>query len=105
MTNLTPDNAALGEQVEKMVREGKTFSAISKELGISWSEVRNLASTSSWRGVKQRTSHRLTQIEKESNPDKRKEMVAEVRKNVDFLYDAANHLKSQVDNARKALDR
>ena len=105
MTNLTPDKADLGEQVGRMVREGKTFSDISKELGVSWNEARSLAPTSSWHGVKRRTSHLLTQIEKEHNPVKRKEMVAEVRKNVDFLYDAANHLKSQVDNARKALDR
>ena len=81
MTNFTPGKADLGEQVGRMVREGKTFSAISKELGISWSEARSLASTSSWQGVKRRTSHLLTQIEKELDPAKRKEMVAEARKN------------------------
>ena len=105
MTNLTPDEAALRELVRKMVREGNTFSAISKELGISWSLARSYTDGSSWRGIKQRTTRRLHEIEKESDPAKRKESVSEVIRNVDFLYDAANHLKGQVDKAREALDR
>ena len=105
MTNLTPDKAELSEKVKKLVSEGKPFTAISKELGISWNEARSYTPNSSWVGLKRRTTHRLRQIRKEPDPTKREEMLLEVIHNVDFLYDAAKHLRTQVDSARKALDR
>lgn len=105
MTNLTPDKAELSEKVKKLVSEGKTFTAISKELGISWNEARSYTPNSSWQGVKARTTHRLNQLAREADPTKRKKLAQEADQYVDFLYDAAKHLRTQVDSARKALDR
>lgn len=100
---MTPDKAATREQVRKMAFEGKTITAISKELDISWSEARSY--TPSWQGVKARTTHRLNQLAREADPAKREKLAQEADQNVDFLYDAAKHLRTQVDSARKALDR
>ena len=101
---LTTDKAATRDQVRKMAFEGKTITAISKELGISYGEARSYAADS-WRGAKAKTTHRLHRLVAEADPAKREELAQEVITFVDFLYDGAMHMKSQVDNARKALDR
>ena len=101
---LTPDKAATREQVRKMAFEGKTITTISKELGISYGEARSYAADS-WRGAKAKTTHRLHRLVAEADPAKREELAQEAITFVDFLYDGAMHMKSQVDNARKALDR
>ena len=101
---MTPDKAATREQVRKMAFEGKTFTAISKELGISYGEARSYANDS-WRGAKSKTTHRLHRLISEADPAKREKLAQEAIEFVDFLYDGANHLKGQVDKAREALDR
>lgn len=101
---MTPDKAATREQVRKMAFEGKTITTISKELGVSYGEARSYAADS-WRGAKAKTTNRLHRLVAEADPAKREELAQEAIKFVDFLYDGAMHMKSQVDNARKALDR
>ena len=84
-----------------MALEGKNITTISKELGISWNE----AYTLGWLGAKVRITNRLKKLAKETNAVERKKLTGEVDSYVDFTYDAAKHLRSQVENARKALNR
>ena len=87
----------------QMAKEGKTITAIAEHLGISWNEVRGY--TYGWLGAKTRITNRLNKLASEPDPEKRKKLVEEADGYVDFLYDAAKHLRSQVDGARKSLNR
>ena len=103
MTSSTTGNDELRDQVKKMALEGKTITYISKELGISWSGARR--HTPSWLGAKQKITKRLKNLAKEPDRAKREQMADEADRFADFLYDAAKHLRGQVDGARRALDR
>ena len=80
-----------------------TITKISEELGISWNEVRSY--TPSWLGAKKKITHRLNKLVSEPDDAKREMLKREADNYADFLYDAAKHLRGQVDGARKALDR
>ena len=58
-----------------------------------------------WLGANVRISDRLKRLAVEPSQSKRETLAADANLYVDFLYDAAKHLRSQVDRARKALDR
>ena len=103
MTDSTTDKDALIEKAKEMAREGRTISYISKKLGISWSTARSY--TPGWRGAKVKITNRLKKLACEPNPEKRKKMAEEADRYVDFLFDAAKHLRGQVDSARRALNR
>lgn len=103
MTNSTADPEALEQKVRQLAQEGRTISSISKELEISWSEAASY--TLSWRGAKVRITRRLNRLAKENDQLKREKLAAEADLYVDFLYDAAKHLRSQVNRARTALNR
>ena len=103
MTISTADPEALKQMVRQLAQEGRTISSISEELEISWSEAASY--TLSWRGAKVRVTNRLNRLAKENDQSKREQLSAEADLYVDFLYDAAKHLRSQVNRARRALDR
>ena len=105
MTNSTSDKGELKERVKKLALGGMTITRISKELGIRWSETRSYVPVSSWRGAKVKLTNRLKKLATESNDAKRQRIADEADKYADFLYDAAKHLRGQVDGARKALSR
>lgn len=105
MADSTTDTAKVREQVEKMALAGMPITRISKELGISWSEARSYVPISSWRGAKVKLTNRLKKLETETDQKKRKELTEAADKYADFLYDAAKHLRGQVDAARRALNR
>ena len=90
-------------KAKAMAREGKTITSISNELDISWNEVRSY--TPSWLGAKKKLTNRLVKLVSEPDRAKRSKLAAEADRYADFLYDAAKHLRGQVDGARKALDR
>ena len=87
----------------QMALDGRYISEISDELGISWNEAAGY--TLSWLGAKKRITNRLAELAEESNQSRRERLVEEVDHYVDFLYDAAKHLRLQVDGARRALNR
>ena len=101
MANANMGRSALGKKVREMALEGKTITRISKELDISWNE----AYTLGWRGAKVRITNRLNKLADETNPEKRRKLAKEADLYVDFIYDAAKHLRTQVDSARKSLNR
>ncbi len=103
MSDSTISAQELEDQVKKMAREGKTISEISNQLGINWSEARSY--TSSWRGTKVKLTNRLNKLAAEADETKRRKLADEADLYADFLYDAAKHLRHQVDSARRALDR
>ena len=103
MTSLANDNSERIESARKMAREGKNITAIATELGISWSEARSY--TPSWRGTKVKLTNRLNRLVTEMDETKKQRLSAEADAYADFLYDAAKHLRTQVDAARRALDR
>ena len=103
MTSSTASNDELRNEVKKMALEGKTITFISNELGISWNEAQGY--TSNWRGAKVKITNRLKKLATEPDQAKRKKMADEADDYADFLYDAAKHLRGQVDAARRALDR
>ena len=97
------DKETLREDVRKMAFEGRTITNISEKLGISWNEARSY--TPSWRGAKVKLTNRLEWLVKEPDQSKREKMATEADRYADFLYDAAKHLRDQVDAARRALNR
>ena len=103
MPDSTIDKGDLQEKVRKMARGGMTITKISKELGISWSEARSY--TPGWQGAKVKLTNRLKKLATEPDLTKRKNLAEEADKYADFLYDAAKHLRTQVDVARRALNR
>ena len=103
MTTSTADQDALKGEAMAMARDGKTITQISDELGISWNEVRSY--TPSWLGTKKKLTIRLNKLIAEPDEAKRAKWAAEADNYADFLYDAAKHLRGQVDGARKALNR
>ena len=103
MTNSPNDHEEVMAKARTLAREGKTITKISEELGISWNEARSY--TLSWLGAKKRITFRLKKLAVEPNLDKRKKMAEEADNYADFLFDAAKHLRDQVDAARRALDR
>lgn len=105
MSDSTMDKGALIEKANKMARQGRTVTEISDELGISWHEARSYLKATSWHGAKMKITNRLKKLACEPNPEKRKKMAEEADRYVDFLFDAAKHLRGQVDSARKALNR
>lgn len=95
--------ATLQRRAIELVREGKTVTAISEELGISWKEADSL--TIGWLGARSRVTTLLNRMVKENNEAKREQMAAEIENYVNFLHDTAKGLRSQVIRARKALTR
>ncbi len=105
MSDSTTDKDALIEKANKMARGGRTITEISNELRISWHEARSYLVSSSWRGAKVKITNRLEKLANETHQEKRKKLACEADRYVDFLYDAAKHLRGQVDSARRALNR
>lgn len=103
MTNPPTDKDELKDRAKAMARGGMTITRISEELGISWNEVRSY--TPGWIGTKQKLTNRLKRLVSEPDETKRKKLAAEADNYADFLFDAAKHLRGQVDGARKALNR
>ena len=100
---MTDSSDALRNMARQMAKEGKTITAIAKDLGISWGEASGY--TTGWQGAKTKITNRLNKLASEPDPEKRKKLAEEADGYVDFLYDAAKHLRSQVDGARKSLNR
>jgi hypothetical protein len=105
MTDATTDKGALREEVKRMALEGRTITYISKKLGISWGEARSYLPSSSWQGAKSKLTRRLKRLATESDQATREKMADEADRYADFLFDAAKHLRDQVDGARRALSR
>lgn len=105
MANPKMDDEALRARATAMAREGRTITAISEELGISWEEARSYVPNSNWRGAKVKITNRLKKLATEPDQAKREMLTCEADKYADFLYDAAKHLRDQVAGARKALNR
>ncbi len=103
MTNSSDGKDKLRNDVRKMAFAGKTITSISQELGISWNVARSY--TPSWLGAKVKLTNRLDKLATETDQTKREKLAREADNYADFLYDAAKHLRSQVDAARRALDR
>lgn len=91
------------ETIIRLAREGRTITSIANQLEISWSDASR--HTPNWRGAKARITIRLNKLATERDPAKRKKLAEEADVYVDFLYDAAKHLRSQVNSARNALNR
>ena len=100
-SNVSADD--LKKIARQMAKEGKTITAISEHLGISWGEARGY--TYGWISAKTRITKLLNKLAEEQDPEERKKLVEQVDGYVDFLYDAAKNLRSQVDGARKSLNR
>ena len=96
----TADNQ---KRARELAKEGRNITDISNELGISWTEAAGY--TISWLGAKQRITYRLKRLATEADQSKREKLAKEADNYVDFLYDATKNLRSQVDSARKALNR
>ena len=105
MANPIMGEDELRNKATKMAREGRNLTQISKDLGISWEEARGYIPVSTWQGAKAKITRQLNRLATEPDQVKRKKMACEADKYADFLYDAAKHLRGQVDNARKALNR
>ena len=103
MTRPNLDGTDLKKIARQLAREGKTITAIARQLGISWNEASSY--TTGWLGAKTRVTNRLNKLASEPDPAKRQKLAEEADLYVDFLYDAAKHLRTQVDSARKALNR
>ena len=103
MANSPNSNDELRIKAKKLALEGRTITYISKALDVSWGEARQL--TPGWRGAKVKLTNRLNKLIEEPDQAKRKKMAEEADNYADFLYDAAKHLRAQVDAARRALDR
>ncbi len=100
---MSEDKDVLKKKARELALDGKTITTISKEHGISWTEVAGY--TISWLGAKKRITNRLKRLATEADQAKREKLAKEADNYVDFLYDAAKGLRSQVDSARKALNR
>ena len=105
MTDSPKDKDALIKKANVMAREGRTITEISGELGINWHEARSYLNSSSWLGAKVKITNRLKELVKEPDQNRREKISTEADRYVDFLFDAAKHLRNQVDGARKALNR
>ena len=103
MADSEMEKEALAEEAKRMAREGRTITYISKKLGISWSEARSY--TPGWIGTKKKLTIRLKKLVTEQDQSKREKMAEEADRFADFLFDAAKHLRGQVDGARRALNR
>lgn len=103
MTDSTAYNDSLRIKAKALAKDGKTITQISKELNISWNKVRGY--TPGWRGTKVKLTNRLNKLISEPDEGKRRALAADADRYADFLYDAAKHLRDQVDGARKALNR
>ena len=94
-------------KIEQMVSTGMTIVDICNELGLEWQDVAKFLGSvdkPSWLGAKVMTTNRLNDLVKETDPAKRKELAAEAKKWIDYLYYDGKRLGQKVDRARKALD-
>lgn len=105
MVDSSKEKDTLVIEANKMARAGKTITEISENLKVNWHEARSYLNSSSWRGAKVKITNRLKKLANEMDSKKREKMADEADRYVDFLYDAAKHLRKQVDDARKALNR
>ena len=94
-------------KIEDMVQSGKTIVYICNKLGLEWLDVVKFLGSvdkTSWQGAKMITTIQLNALVKETDPAKRKELAAEAKKWIDYLYYDGKRLSQKVDRARKALD-
>lgn len=90
----------------QMALEGKTIAKISEGLNLEWSEVSAFLHSEGVRGFqgsKTRITNRLNRLSKENDPDKREELVVEVKALVDYIYYSGKDMGRLIDRARKAL--
>ena len=95
------------EQVERMIREGKTIVQVCNALGLEWPDVAEYLHSvdkRSWRGAKVVITNRLKGLVKETDPEKREKLAAEADKWVDYLYYDGKRLGEQVERARRSID-
>ena len=94
-------------EIERMVQEGKTIVDICNTLGLEWRDVVKFLGSvdkTSWQGAKVMTTNLLNALVKETDPARRKELAAEAKKWIDYLYYDGKRLGQKVDRVRKALD-
>ena len=94
-------------KIEQMVGMGMTIVDICTELGLEWQVVAKFLGSvnkTSWQGAKVMTTNLLNALVKETDPARRKELAAEAKKWIDYLYYDGKRLGQKVDRARKALD-
>ena len=95
------------EQVEQMIREGKTIVEVCDTLNLEWrdvSEYLHSVDKRSWVGAKKLITNRLKSLVKENDPEKRENLAAEADKWIDYLYYDGKRLGQQVDRARRSID-
>ena len=98
---------SMKEQIEQMVKEGKTIVDICEELDLEWKDVSKFLHSvdkKSWQGAKSVISLRLKSLSKENDPSARENLVKEADKWINYLYADGRRLSQQVDKARKAMD-
>ncbi len=103
MANSPANKEEVKDKAKRLANEGRNITYISQTLGISWNEARSY--TPSWLGAKKKLTIRLNKLANEQDHKGRKHLAEEADRYADFLYDAAKHLRRQVDAARRALNR
>ena len=95
------------EQVERMIREGKTIVEVCDTLNLEWRDVSKYLHSvdkRGWIGAKKVITNRLKSLVKENDPEKREKLAAEADKWVDYLYYDGKRLGQQVDRARRSIE-
>ena len=94
---------ATQDAINDKIGRGHTYARISKEMGLDWWEVRN-AAMRSWRSAKVRVTNRLKKLAAENDPEKRKFLIDEIDKDVDYLYAGGKALGKTVDSIEKIIN-
>ena len=94
---------ATKDEINDRIARGHTYADISREMGLDWWEVRNVAKQS-WQGAKTRVTRRLKKLATERDPEKRKDLIAEIDGYVDYLYAGGKALGQTIDRIEKVIN-
>lgn len=91
------------DEINKRIALGQQYSRISNDLGLEWWTVRKHAKDG-WQGTKQSITYQLNKVVNERDPEKRAEMVKNIKERVNYLYKGGQALGKTVESVEKALN-
>lgn len=91
------------DEINKRIALGQQYSRISKDLALDWWTVRKHAKDG-WRGTKHSITYQLNKVASERDPEKRAEMVENIKERVNYLYNGGQALGKTIESIEKTIN-
>ncbi len=94
------------QAISQMARGGRSIVEIANRYKLDYGVVQTLLwerETLPWQGSKAIITRRLRSLKTATRQERRAELIADVKEQVDYLYYAATHLRARLDKVKKTI--